>query len=69
MSDLHLLGLCCKCEVVAQIGLLGRLALISTLGLGGVAADLVIKTALRLRICGRILGDGDRTYIREIILS
>ena len=52
---------------VAQIGLLGRLALISTLGLGGVAADLVIKTALRLRICGIILGDGDRTYIREII--
>eukprot|EP00964_Phaeocystis_antarctica_P147111 scaffold113616_cov54-Phaeocystis_antarctica.AAC.1 len=49
--------------IVAQIGLLARSAgtHLHALGLGGVAADLVIKTALRLRICGIILGDGDRT--------
>eukprot|EP00964_Phaeocystis_antarctica_P069616 scaffold42330_cov97-Phaeocystis_antarctica.AAC.2 len=41
----------------------------STLGLDGVSADLTGQDAQRLWICGRILGGGDRTYVKEIIRS
>eukprot|EP00964_Phaeocystis_antarctica_P081756 scaffold51165_cov49-Phaeocystis_antarctica.AAC.1 len=49
-----------------QIGLRGRLALISTRRGDGVSADLVTQHMPSHRIFGIIPGDGDRPYIREI---
>eukprot|EP00964_Phaeocystis_antarctica_P048266 scaffold27951_cov33-Phaeocystis_antarctica.AAC.1 len=69
MSGLHLLGLCRRSEVVAHLGLPGRLTLHRGRAWTFMPADLAGQDAPRQRTFSRILGGGDRTFLKEIIRS